>query len=234
MVKGDLILKGKKVYTPDELGVLKLKAVNYKFDKRTDFRGSEFSTSTTPKVNKRWFNIPFEYRFVGCSIDRLIARMRFNERDIILKEQLEFEPEEDVEFVLRFYDKDFNSIPAMVGTAIHKITSEPMKGLAHYRTLKKAGIKSQSSDCYTETPFYYTIELPDKQILTAIRPDAYLFFEKDAGAYDLMVMDLKTSRVLQYPEPKYLQQGLFYGWIIEQVVKEELDMKIDKRATSLN
>jgi len=167
---------------------------------------------------------------LGCSIDKLITRTSSEARAQIIKEQIAFESAEDVERVLSLFDKDFNFKPAIMGTAVHKLYSTQHEGLVHYKTLELAGIEPKPSGVYTETLFNYKLQVPKpgglKEIVISIKPDAYLFFKRGSNDYDLVIIDLKTSRVLQYPEQKYLQQTLFYGWVIEQVAAQELGISV--------
>jgi hypothetical protein len=198
-------LRGKKVLTPDLIkGFLGMRAITEERKARSDFRGSEFSTITSPKITQEWFEKPVEERYLGCSIDKLIVRTPNETRTQIIKEQIPFEQAEDVKKLLRLFDKDFNFKPIILGTAVHKLYSTPLKGLAHYKTLELAGLNPTSSDRYTETQFNYRISLPTlgglKEIVVSMKPDAYLLLERSPKEYDLIIIDLKTSRVLQYPE----------------------------------
>jgi len=225
-------LKDKKVLTPDMIpGFLEMKAIIYKPFKRTDFRGSESAAGTTPRITQKWLDTPIEKKYLGCAIEKLIFRLYDEQKTRILKEQIPYESEEDKNKIKEFCDKEFNFLPSIIGTAVHKISSQPLEGLAHYETLALAGLEPKPSDKYAEIPFYYKIRIPEsygiREISTSIRPDAHLFLEKSRGVYDIIIIDIKTGSVKEYPQPKYLQQTLFYGWVIEQIAKHELGIDIE-------
>ncbi len=202
---------------------------------KSNFRGSEFSLPTTPKMDKRWHALYEEGRvIVGCTLEKLISGMNREQRMAILQEQLSEEPPEIQEEFRATHNQKLESIFALRGTAIHKISSAPKEGLVHYETLSKAGLEPKSPESYTETPFYHRLNLEGREITVSLHPDAYLFLQRGKQDYDLIILDTKTNRVTPYPEHKYLQQTFFYGWIIKQMMEESLGFKVHNIYTVLN
>ncbi|MBI4453637.1 hypothetical protein HY636_03250 [Candidatus Woesearchaeota archaeon] len=177
---------------------------------KSDFRGSEFSLPTSPRLDHAWFAKYYEHISddegsfgtsdtgasldIGCSIEKIITSMQREKRKELLKEQLSREAQDVVEEFFRTHTQEMESIFAIRGTAIHKVSSTPLDGLVHYDTLRKAGIEPRASDCYTETPFLHTITAKDlcylkshtdlkhritRPFTVSIHPDAYLFLERE-------------------------------------------------------
>ena len=226
-------LAGKTVLTGDMIpGFLEMKCI---VDKGGYFRGSELSLPTAPKIDSQWVK---EYEKgnidAGCSIQKLINP--FQENISVLKEQLEISSTEIVEEFFQYNTKDFRSIPAMKGLAIHSLSSDPLEGLVHYETLGMlreirgmpftCDIKPKSSANYCETPFYLELDINGRKFTASMHPDAYLFLKRSEKEYDIIIIDTKTNRITPYPEHKYLQQTFFYAWMIKQAMKKELDLDI--------
>ena len=179
---------------------------------KSDFRGSEFSLPTCPKLDRTWFALYEKGGFnaegsfaegffgaecsldTGCSIEKIVTSMPREKRKAFLREQLSKEAQDVVDEFFRTHTPEMESIFAIRGTAIHKVSSTPLEGLAHYETLRKAGIEPRASDCYTETPFLHTITQRDlyylksntdlkhriiKPFTVSIHPDAYFFLERE-------------------------------------------------------
>ncbi len=232
--------KDKQVMTADQVkgaggrSVLETNAVVQGFRGKADFRASEFANATTPRVTEEWLNTDLSQRYLGCSLEKIINVLMQEEKAPLLREQFRYEPKEDVDKILMMSDENLISIPSIIGTAVHKVTSEPMKGLCHYKTLRRAGMEPTPSDKYTETSFKYTIRIGCRTVRTAIKPDTYLFLKRGGGEYDLLTIDTKISSARSTPETKYVMQTEYYNWVIEQVVGEELGISIVNHYVVLN
>lgn len=174
---------------------------------KSDFRGSEFSLPTCPKLDRRWFAKYYKSVIgtdnhsdtessldTGCSIEKIVTSMPREKRKQLLREQLSKEAKDIVDEFFRTHTQEMESMFAIRGTAIHKVSSAPLDRLVHYETLRKAGIEPRASDCYTETPFLHTITQKDlcylkdnadlkhkivRPFTVSIHPDAYFFLERE-------------------------------------------------------
>ncbi|RLE45127.1 hypothetical protein DRJ25_06070 [Candidatus Woesearchaeota archaeon] len=236
-------LDGKELVTPDMIpGFLEMKCITE--GKKADIRGSELSHMTTPKIDRKWIrNYEKGTIDAGCTIEKLISTIPYSIQKQILQEQMKKEPDETIQEFFMFHDDDLEPIFARRGTDLHAISSEPMKGLVHYKTLEllnnpkhpfKSNIKPKSSANYCETPFFIELEIEGKRFTASMHPDAYLFLKKGDQNYDIIIIDTKTNPVRPYPEHKYLQQTFFYGWLIKQAMKKELCLEIENIYTALN
>ncbi|OYT31727.1 hypothetical protein DRJ22_01555 [Candidatus Woesearchaeota archaeon] len=236
-------LEGKELVTADMIqGFLEMKCITQ--GKKADIRGSELSHKTTPKIDRKWIR-DYEKGIIdaGCTIEKLISTLPRNMQKQILQEQMKKASDETIQDFFMFHDDNFEPVFAKRGTDLHAISSEPMTGLAHYKTLEllnnpkypfKSNIKPKSSANYCETPFFIELEIEGKKFTASMHPDAYLFLKKGDQEYDIIIIDTKTNPVRPYPEHKYLQQTFFYGWLIKQAMKKELNLEIENIYTVLN
>ncbi|MGM5487420.1 MAG: hypothetical protein ACQESG_00570 [Nanobdellota archaeon] len=219
------LLKSRRILTPDQVpGFFEMPVI---YQGQGDFRGSEFSLSSNPHFDTRWLTAYHQGELdVGCSIEKVLSAMPREQFLTILKENA---PEDSL--IWAHYDPEtMTPIPAIRGSFIHAISSDPLEGLAHYQTLKAAGITPTPSDHYTETPFYQEHD----GISLSYHPDCYLFLQRSDSTYDLLILDTKTNRVTPYPEHKYLLQTFFYGWAIKQSVETHLDTRVHDIYSVLN
>lgn len=199
----------------------------------SEFRGSELSLSTTPHITSRWYDHYFAGNLdAGCSLDK-INHSDTPFRAHLLRSQLDVVSEEERVAFFETHDERLRSKSAMIGTAIHALGSEPLEGLVHYETLRLAGLDPVVSSEYCELSFCAPLLFNGVQFTASFHPDAMLFFERTEGEYDLLVFDTKTNRVTPSPEHKYLQQTLFYGIAIEQLL-ESLGARVHNIYTVLN
>ncbi|MFP4424104.1 MAG: hypothetical protein ACLFP2_02625 [Candidatus Woesearchaeota archaeon] len=217
-------LEGKKVLTPDKIdGFFSIPSIT---NMKGHIRGSEFSLNANPHFDKRWLSDFNEGTIdLGCTVEKLISEMPEEEFLQILKANA---PADSLIWE-HYHPETMTPLPAIRGSFIHALSSDPKEGLVHYQTLKEAGIEPTSSDNYTETPFCQT----HKGIRLSYHPDCYLFLEK-SDSYDILILDTKTNRVTPYPEHKYLLQTFFYGWAIKQSVEEHLGLSVQNIYCVLN
>ena len=211
-------LDGKKILTPEEIGILTSGSVKNGVG---DFRGSEFSLPGSPIMNKIWWdNHEKGKTYYGCTLQKLIGKINTEKRKKYLHEELLIKSKEEALEFFKFHDENLESKFASRGTSIHKISSEPLVGLVHYKTLGLAGITPCSSDKYTETAFLHDMDFNSRVTRISFHPDCYLFLESN-NAYDILIIDTKTNPVRNYPEHKYLLQTGLYALVLEDILKKQ-------------
>lgn len=146
-------------------------------------------------------------------IERILAKVPRETRANILKEHLSANPKEQPEFYRNYDGESLESKAAIKGTAIHKIIGAPFPGLKHYETLSLAGIPATPSSVYCERAFLYD----HNGIKISFHPDAFFLLEGEHGK-DILLMDHKTNRKLEYPQWGYIDQTLAYAYMINKML----------------
>lgn len=163
-----------------------------------DLRGSEFT--------------------MPCDAARLFTKLDRKIKQKIISEELFMHPELSKNFFKTNDSKTYDGIAAIVGTAVHSITSLPMDGLVHYETLERGGLDAVPSDFYTELAFRHRhlVKETGEEISITFHPDCQFFLKRKDGL-DIVIMDHKTNRWITYPYVKYKNQGKIYAYCLKKI-----------------
>lgn len=219
-------LTGEYVF-PDELGLTECQYVEEDDSKMkaSDFRGSEISLPSSPKLSRGWYDALHSGDLdTGGVIENIVARIPQDVKLALLSERISQMTEEEQAEFRKNHPTPLDSIFTLRGTAAHLISAEPLSDLAEYQLLERAGISARPSDAYTETPFLLPVEQATRfgtiNFTLSFHPDCY-FTQRNGDVYDIFILDRKTSRYIPHMEHKYSLQTLLYGSLVGRMLEEK-------------